>query len=537
METNVNNQIDNNEQNSTLEKLLQQLKDSNDLGNEIIVNLPILKVELENYPIGKSGFIELIVDIMNIYDNIAPDQLFYDGFRILANLCVSNDENRRKNLESGSIDLAIRHIRQYDGSCNESNVIRTALALLLNSGANNDDINEKILKEGGLTLLADLVEPKIIQQNGDQTGSKHTTDITVVNYATRVIVNLVDSGLLALPDKKDSESEKIQKMISSLVKSLIKFIDWTATKDTPSEINQILENVIDILELVAMENGSIHYMIVNDRLFENLLNFLSQSKSHNDCKAVILKLIVKITTCDENMDLLFQDSTIFNKFLTWLNLKPKNNDLQMCAALCIGNLARNDKNCEKLVKDYEIMKPLLEILKTADSVKLQHSIVSTIKNLSLPAVNKDIIGSLGVIEFTATLLKNDVVPLQIAIIGIFKHLSNKNVINSKKIIMGSNNINNDNSEEPTPLSHVLALIQRTDDITIKNEVVNTNGTILTSSSDVLPSSSADDNSSELTPLLSSLLNILQNNENKYPEEIKINVCILLEKASKNSCGD
>nr|CAG8495977.1 5375_t:CDS:10 [Entrophospora candida] len=525
METNVNNQIDNNEQNSTLEKLLQQLKDSNDLGNEIIVNLPKLKVELENYPIGKSGFIELIVDIMNIYDNIAPDQLFYDGFRILANLCVSNDENRRKNLESGSIDLAIRHIRQYDGSCNESNVIRTALALLLNSGANNDDINEKILKEGGLTLLADLVEPKIIQQNGDQTGSKHTTDITVVNYATRVIVNLVDSGLLALPDKKDSESEKIQKMISSLVKSLIKFIDWTTIKDTPPEINQILENVIDILELVAMENGSIHYMIVNDRLFENLLNFLSQTKSHNDCKAVILKLIVKITTCDENMDLLFQDSTIFNKFLTWLNLKPKNNDLQMCAALCIGNLARNDKNCEKLVKDYEIMKPLLEILKTADSVKLQHSI--------------DIIGSLGVIEFTATLLKNDVIPLQIAIIGIFKHLSNKN-------------------EEPTPLSHVLALIQRTDDITIKNEgtrilvnlvknlwsenskseiVVNTNGTILTSSSDVLPSSSADDNSSELTPLLSSLLNILQNNENKYPEEIKINVCILLEKASKNSCGD
>jgi len=50
-------------------------------------------IESSRDPIGKSGFIELIVDILNTYDKIAPVQLSYDGFRVLANLCVSNGKS------------------------------------------------------------------------------------------------------------------------------------------------------------------------------------------------------------------------------------------------------------------------------------------------------------------------------------------------------------------------------------------------------------------------------------------------------------
>ena len=52
-------------------------------------------------------------------------------------MCLILDENRRKNLENGGIDLAIRRIRQYDGKDNELSVIRAAIALLLNAGAND----------------------------------------------------------------------------------------------------------------------------------------------------------------------------------------------------------------------------------------------------------------------------------------------------------------------------------------------------------------------------------------------------------------
>ena len=41
------------------------------------------------------------------------------------------------------------------------------------------------------------------------------------------------------------------------------------------------------------------------------------------------------------MEPLFDDDVILNRFLHWLNLGPERDDLQMCSALSLGNLARS----------------------------------------------------------------------------------------------------------------------------------------------------------------------------------------------------
>lgn len=49
-----------------------------------------------------------------------------------------------------------------------------------------------------------------------------------------------------------------------------------------------------------------------------------------------------IISIDENMVPVFNNKEIMERFLTWLKLSDRE-DLQTCAALCLGNVARSGK--------------------------------------------------------------------------------------------------------------------------------------------------------------------------------------------------
>lgn len=49
-----------------------------------------------------------------------------------------------------------------------------------------------------------------------------------------------------------------------------------------------------------------------------------------------------IISIDENMVPVFNNKEVMERFLTWLKLSDRE-DLQTCAALCLGNVARSGK--------------------------------------------------------------------------------------------------------------------------------------------------------------------------------------------------
>ncbi|RHZ45269.1 hypothetical protein Glove_682g21 [Diversispora epigaea] len=420
------------------------------------------KKEKSRDPLGNIGAVELIIEFINL--NNQNDTQSYSSvvdfqcFRALANICISNDSNRQKILDSGGINASLNCIRK----CKDLETIRGACATLLNAGMNYDNVNTEIVKLDGLVILSHLIEPKsILESHVDNIDLARMT----IYYSTRVMLNLVGT---------EKGKQKIAN--KQVISSLVHLLSYTSSENAIEEDVDILENVVEILEIVAIDNDEIQLILVQDGLFPILLDFLELSKppnnceehitkSYGECKAAILKVIVAITSCDKNMSPLFNDSVIFHRFLHWLNLGPQRDDLQMCAALSLGNLARSDENCIKLVNEFKIAEPLVNVLKTSDNIKVQHAVVGVLKNLSLPVQNKNIIGSLGIIEIASPLLEKDTVqPIQLGIIGIFKHLSNQNVINCKKIILGENS---NNPEKP--LDHLLKLIQRTDEIAVKSE--------------------------------------------------------------------
>ncbi|CAG8666449.1 21823_t:CDS:10, partial [Gigaspora margarita] len=456
-----------------LEELFKQLNTSNGKNfylrsypdNELIQSLPSLIAGLEKIsrdPLGASGAVDLIVQFMQLNDSQSYDSIDYQCFRALANFCINSDVNRQRILDSGGINSVLVCLKKQKNL--ES--IRGACAVLLNAGLQYDRVNSEIIKLDGIIALSNLLEPKNILK-------KYVENIdiarTTVYFATRVLLNLIgiDEG-------------KSKCATTEVITALTHLLSYASSDNATNEDVDIIEYVVEILESIAIDSGEhideVQQILVKDKLFYSLLDFLEHSKPPEGCdqridkiygesKAAALKVIVSTTMSDKNMDPLFDDTIILNRLLNWLELGPERDDLQMCAALSLGNLARSDTHCIKLVHDIHIVEPLANVLKTSSNVKVQHAAISALKNLSIAAENKDIIGSSGIIGATSPLLEKDTVqPVQFVVVGIFKHLSSQNVKNSLKIILGENK-----NDVERPLTRLLNLIKRTDDLPIRSE--------------------------------------------------------------------
>ncbi|CAG8659714.1 2561_t:CDS:10, partial [Gigaspora rosea] len=408
---------------------------------EMIANFA--KNEISRDPLGASGAVDLIVQFMQLNDTQSYDSIDYQCLRALANFVLI----AQKNLES----------------------IRGACAVLLNAGLQYDRVNSEIIKLDGIIALSNLLEPENILK-------KYVENIdiarTTVYFATRVLLNLIgiDEG-------------KSKCATTEVITALTHLLSYASSDNATNEDVDIIENVVEILESIAIDSDEVQQILVKDKLFYILLDFLEHSKPPEGCgqridkiygesKAAALKVIVSTTMSDKNMDPLFDDTIILNRLLNWLELGPERDDLQMCAALSLGNLARSGnisisyKNLASYsVHDIHIVEPLANVLKTSSNVKVQHAAISALKNLSIAAENKDIIGSSGIIGATSPLLEKDTVqPVQFVVVGIFKHLSSQNVKNSLKIILGENQ-----NDVERPLTRLLNLIKRTDDLPIRSE--------------------------------------------------------------------
>lgn len=115
------------------------------------------------------------------------------------------------------------------------------------------------------------------------------------------------------------------------------------------------------------------------------------------------------------------------------------NALLTIVALAIGNLVRSGKCVDKFsvqtnsrpeensiiaVKQFKIIPRLVQLLRD-DDVKVSHASMCLLKNLSLPASNKDEIGDSGAMEAAQKFLSlsfSHVQPLQFATVGFYKHL-------------------------------------------------------------------------------------------------------------------
>ncbi|KAF9174707.1 hypothetical protein BGX20_010175 [Mortierella sp. AD010] len=375
------------------------------------------------------------------------------------------EANRQKVLQENGFEVIVEVLKHTT----HGDAIKTACGALLNTTMSYEPAQSKVVELGGIEQLLKVLKSDI---------TENEMSITI---AARVIANLSEI---------DSGSQSVIKFDGH--KIVVHLLSQTTSKEVEDYMD-LIDYLTDILSAVISKESA-QIAIQQNGLLPPLLDILEHAgtsdegkteeekkeddKKFGEIKASLVEVVVSTTLADANMVPVFNDKEIMDRFLAWLQLSDRE-DLQTCAALCIGNVARSDQHCVKLVHEYHAVEPLIHVVRKATDLKASHAATGVLRNLALPEKNREILGDAGVIQACSPLLKKDnALPLQANIVGILKRLSLSSS-NTVRIISGRepfetlSSTSDGEGELETPLSTLVELIGRTDDFALKSEGTRT----------------------------------------------------------------
>lgn len=183
----------------------------------------------------------------------------------------------------------------------------------------------------------------------------------------------------------------------------------------------------------------------------------------------------------------------------------KSTRLQSAACLALGNVARSDETCIDFVQKSEIHTALAAVVAdgTVTDAQLLHGAVSFLKNLAIPARNKEPIGAAGLLEpgsLPRVWEMYAAVPVQFAAVSLARLLMVSCPANVRKVCAS-----HDRAEDgkKTLLQQIAAVFKRSDEEPTKTEAARAVAAVLRvlhsspdASSILYSSSSAVDSSTE-----------------------------------------
>lgn len=162
-------------------------------------------------------------------------------------------------------------------------------------------------------------------------------------------------------------------------------------------------------------------------------------------------------------------SPIFTTLRKWLS--SPHQQLQVCGAILLGNLARSDAACLKFVNETAIHKPLITVVSQSKSSQTLHAALGFLKNLALPAPNKAALGEAGVIEILPRIWAMDSLPqIQYSAVSLARQLMIANPENVARIIAPLSSDMDSPASEKSRVSVLVSLFSRTDTEPVKMEI-------------------------------------------------------------------
>ncbi|KAI1317497.1 hypothetical protein EDD11_008304 [Mortierella claussenii] len=416
-------------------------------------------------PIGESKAVSLIVSI----EALNTQRLAHvdiQAMRAFANICVDHEGNRKRLVEENAFSTIVIILKETT----HADATKTACGALLNTTMAYEPAQAKAVELGAVEQLLNVLASESIDDN----------EISMT-IASRVVANLSET---------DAGAQSVIK--SGGVKTIVHLLEKTS-KDVEAYMD-LFDASIDIMRTIASRDSA-QTAVHKEGLLPALLDIVEHTgisdegkteeerkeddKKFGETKAALVEAVVSVTLADANMVPIFHDKPVMDRFLTWLKLADRE-DLQTCAALCLGNVARSDQHCVKLVHEYGAVEPLIHVVRKATDLKASHAATGVLRNLALPEVNREIMGDAGVIQACFPLLKKDnAIPLQNNIVGILKRLCTNSSHNTIRVISGRepfetlSSTSNAESEIETPLSTLVDVIGRTDDFALKSEGTRT----------------------------------------------------------------
>ncbi|KAI6713290.1 hypothetical protein JHW43_004163 [Diplocarpon mali] len=277
-----------------------------------------------------------------------------------------------------------------------------------------------------------------------------------------------------------------------------------APESTPIVLLRIATNrelPVAMDDFIALVNTALAYLqyeryqkaLISQDALDSTLAVLEDSYTRSDFHPSIQAFGVAKSSDQDDTKALSQMRTKFNQVLSDLSALPAFQEaypvtsafssslrrwlssphlqLQVCACIMLGNIARSDKTCEQFVHVSQVHKLLVTILVDATDSQLLHATIGFLKNLAMPAKNKEVLGDAGLFEVLPRLWALDVLqPIQFSAISLARQLTIGNFNNVRRICKRLSEDEESPAYTRTKLSLLIALFERTDVEPIKMEI-------------------------------------------------------------------
>jgi hypothetical protein len=291
-------------------------------------------------------------------------------------------------------------------------------------------------------------------------------------------------------------------------------MDLAVNKDTTfAQFACLVECLSRYLQNERFQNACVQHGLV-----EKLLSVLRHSydikdvdeSSSEDVKLLAqtqLKLnqtISDVSAVSEFAEVYPIGSSLFNSLKSWM-AEPED-QLQICACVILGNLARSDEVCRLMISELDIHRSLIAMLKQNNNARgsVMHAALGFLKNLAILEENRGKLGEADIIPTVSHLWTSDTIPqVQLAAVSLIRLVINSSVENIGRLLAPLSPDPDSPAHLRTYLSLLLSLLGRTDSTPIKTEI----GRIVASICRTLGSQSREGNNEEATALFDRLFDL------------------------------
>lgn len=186
-------------------------------------------------------------------------------------------------------------------------------------------------------------------------------------------------------------------------------------------------------------------------------------------RRALVAILADISALPEFGDAYPLMSPTISSLLLWLDTEQV--QLQVCACIMLGNIARSDAVCCELVYRNQTHVKLLKLLERTSDPQTLDAALGFLRNLSRPIQNKTVLGQASTIKILSRVWDMSVVPqIQYTSVTITRLLVSDSVTNIETLLGGSSPHSSGLAEEDDYLAQLLSLYRKIDDLPTKLEI-------------------------------------------------------------------
>ncbi|KAJ5681554.1 uncharacterized protein N7477_001494, partial [Penicillium maclennaniae] len=398
-------------------------------------------------PFGQSGILKFFLEIVSSKEEIDPKLLLH-SLRLVGNSCADTDENREIVIKDNYTLAIIRHFLN-------PNLIQVAIPVIYNICMDYEPAHSQMAANMTAYVLLKLIKDGAMKETDALLGFSYDL-IELASEQAQGVANSPSGTILLLTDLAQDEELSFE-YFSPLVSSLVKYME-----------NEKFQSICVSNSLVD------HFLAILRRSFSIKVDETSaeETKALLQTRLKINQVLAEVSASSLFMEYYPLDSSLSKTLKSWV--VSDEDQLQICACVMLGNLARSDEVCQVMVRDLKIHKELISVLNSDARGAILHSALGFLKNLAISGDNRVSLAEAEIIPALSRLWAYESVPqVQFSAASIMRQITISSVENIARLLAPLSQDPDSPEHSRTYLSLLLSLFEKSDSAPIQTEIGRT----------------------------------------------------------------